>query len=85
MLVYGEKGPATHVMLHYVYMKKSCLYGRKGPETGLQLCFKEVRRRCCLWFRMVTGHIDNLLRSPIGLSTTLVYFGRVLVIILGPN
>ena len=44
MLVYGQKGPATDVMLHYVYMKKSCLYGRKGPETGLELCFKEVRR-----------------------------------------
>ena len=44
MLVYGQKEPATDVMLHYVYMEKSCLYGRKGPETGLELCFKEVRR-----------------------------------------
>ena len=44
MLVYGQKGPATDVMLHYVYMKKSCLYGPKGPETGLEHCFKEVRR-----------------------------------------
>ena len=25
MLVYGQKEPATDVMLHYVYMKKSCL------------------------------------------------------------
>ena len=43
-LVYGQNGPATDVMLHYVYMKKSCLYSRKGPETGLELCFKEARR-----------------------------------------
>ena len=58
MLVYGQKGPATHVMLHYVYEEimfvkviilalvivNFSLYGRNGPETGLELCFKEVRK-----------------------------------------
>ena len=34
---------------------------------------------------MVTGHIDNLKRSPFGLATILVYFGTLLFIILGPN